>query len=83
MMEAEDLQGQSHRMDPEQEGRSSVRHRVRLSPGAVAQMWGESATGIRKEMLSSPSAHGLTAPHTLELSTQHPLKAPSSSSSQP
>lgn len=72
MMEAEDPQGQSHRTDPEQErrrageqgSRSSAGRSVRLSPGAVTQIWGKGATRIRKETLSSPSAHGLTAPHT-------------------
>lgn len=48
----------------QQESRSTVRHCVPLSPGAVIQMWGKSATGIRKETLSSPSAQVLTAPHT-------------------
>lgn len=50
-----------------------------LSVPWVTQIWREGATGIRKETLSSPSAHGLTG-DTLELSTQHPVKAPSSSS---
>lgn len=69
VMEAEDPQGQSHRTDPEQESRREGEQGNRgagavlgaLSPGAVTQIWGK---GIRKETLSSPSAHGLTAPHT-------------------
>lgn len=97
VMEAEDPQGQSHRTDPEQEsGREG--EQGNRGTGEQEQCWAlcpsvpwgcDSDMGERDkegdpEQPLSPRAH--SSPHTadiLGLSTQHPVKAPSSSSSQP
>lgn len=92
VMEAEDPQGQSHRTDPEQERRRAGEQGSRSSPGRSVPWGCDSDMGERcnkdkkgdPEQPLSPRAH--SSPHTadtLGLSTQHPVKAPSSSSSQP